>query len=237
MSVLCPHILDTPGVEKGVIGADRDVHDTSVDTKHSDLLYRFDIRMFHRDVEIEHSLPSIIRDGRRSDGPGKVLAMILRDRECRFEPPSYRCNGGDAVDQVHRDDPLVVPHSGEWFLFRQTLTPGGFQGFTRTVSRTLHQRGRKIRNSLANSLVGCLMVFHLVPCMVLESPQCGSRERRGIGSHRIEESRGHAIGQLKFERDCPNHIHIVTMLGGKYDGGDRAIPPRPKSRGLLALFG
>lgn len=236
MSILCSRILDAPGVEKGVIGADRDVHDSSVDTKHSDLLYRFDIRMLHRDMEIEHSLPSIIRDGRRSDGPGKVLAMVLRDREYYFDSSFYRCNRSDTMDQVHRDDPLVVPHSGEWFPFRQTLTLGGFQGFTRTVSRTLHQRGRKIRNSITNSLVGCLVVLHLVPRTVLIPPLGGSRERRGIGPHRIEESRGPAIGQLKFERDCPNHIHILIRLGERYIGGDRAISPRPKGRGLLAQF-
>lgn len=141
------------------------------------------------------------------------------------------------MNQIHRDDPRVISHSGEWFPFRYALALfSDFLYFAGTVSRTLHQRGRKIRNQITNNPVWCIMVLHLIPRMVLESPPGRDREHRGISPHRIEESGRTAIGQRKFESDFPNHMHILILLVEKRIGGERAIPPRPKEWDLLAQF-
>ena len=229
MSVFRPYVLHRFGVEKSVVRADCDIHDPSVDPEHLNLRYRFHVWMLHRDVEVKHLLSPVIGESRSRDLPGEVLAMILRDRERRFDPSSHRCNGRKTMHQVHRDDPLVVSHSGKRLSFWQGLTLHGFQGLTRAITRTLHQRGREIRNRLTNTLVSCLVVLHLVPHMVLEPPLCRGRERDGIGPHRIEESSRATFRQLEFERDCPNHIHILIMIVEKCNGGDGQFLPGLKT--------
>ena len=180
--ILRSRILHPTGVEKRVIGTDGDVHNSPVNTEDLDLLYRHHIGTLDRDMPGKDPRFPVVREGRGGNGPREVLAVILRNRERRFDPSSHRGKGDDAMHQVHCDDPLVVPHGGERLPLRQRLAFDGFQRFTRTIACALHQRGRKIRNGLTNSLVGRLVVLHFVPRAILESPVCGQRERRGIGS-------------------------------------------------------
>ena len=236
MSVFRTNTLYLPGVEKSVVRTDSNIHDPTINTKHLDFLHRLNIWMFHRSMQVKHLLFPVIGDRRRCNRPRKVLAVILGNRERRLDPSFYRCNGSKTMDQIDSDHPLVVSHCSKGLSFRHSLTFNCLQSLTRAITRTLHQRRRQIRNSLTNNPIGSLVVLNLIPHPVIESPLCGYRERRGIGSHRIEESGRAAIGHLKFERDCPNHDHILILMLEKCIGGERAIPPRPKVRGLLAHF-
>lgn len=177
VSIFRPNALHLPGVEKRVVRTDSNIYDPTVDPEHPDLRQWGHIWMFHRDVQIERLLPPVIGERRSRDLPGEIMTVILRDRECCLDPSFHRCDGSNTMHQVHRDDPLVVPHGGERFSFWQGLTLNGFQSLTCTISRTLYQRGRKIRNRLTNNPVCCRVVLHLIPRTALEPPLCGGRER------------------------------------------------------------
>jgi hypothetical protein len=229
MRVLRSRILGALGVKKGVIGADGYVDNPSIDAENTGVLYRRYIGMLDRDVQEENLLLPVVGDRRGFYHPGEILPVILGDRKRSLNPSSNGCNGSRAVCHVDGDDPRIVSHRGEWFSYWNSLAFDCLQRITRTVSCSLHQRGRKIRNRCTNIPVRCLVVLHFIPRMVRESPFGGCVERRGVCSHRIEESRGPTARQREFEGDCPNHSHIFAMIEQKLTGGDGQFLPGLKT--------
>lgn len=208
VSILSSSIFDLLRVVKRVIGADCNVHDTSIDTKHFELGYRFKIVMFKGHMQIERVGSSIIGYRGRFDLPSKVVSIGWRHEERCFDPSFGRCYSSDTVDQVDCGDSLIVPHSCKRLAFWKRFAFDSFQSFASTISCSLDERRRKIR-ALTNKLVCGVMVIDLIPRLVIKSPSGGFVERLGICSHRIEESHPILIYQPKLESNRPKHIHIV----------------------------
>lgn len=208
VSILSSGIFNLLRVVKRVIGADCNIHDTSIDPKNFEIRRWIGIVVFKRHVQIECVSSSIIGYRGRFDLPSKVVSIGQRHEERCFDPSFGRCYSSDAVDQVDCGDSLIVPHGCKWLAFWKRFAFDCFQSFASTISSSLDERRRKIR-ALTDKLVGGVMVIDLVPRLVLESPFGGFVERLVIGSHRIKESYPVLIYQPKLESNRSKHIHIV----------------------------
>lgn len=209
VSILGSGIFDLLRVVKRVIGADCNVHDTSIDTKHLELGYRFKIVMFKGHMQEERVGSSIIGYRGRFDLPSEIVSVVQRDKEsCLNSSPDGR-DRSDTVNEVHCNNSLVVPHRSERSSLWKISALRGFQSFASTISSPLYQRRWKIRNTLTDKLVGGVMVIDFVPRLVLKSPFSGFRKSLGISSHRFSESNSVLIANPKLESNRSKHIHIV----------------------------
>lgn len=209
VSILSSGIFDLLRVVKRVIGADCNVHDTSIDTKHLELGYRFKIVMFKGHMQIERVGSSIIGYRGRFDLPSEIVSVVQRDKERCLDSSLDGRDRSDTVNEVHCNNSLVVPHRSERSSLWKRSALRGFQSFASTISSPLYQRRWKIRNTLTDKLVGGVMVIDFVPRLVLKSPFSGSRKSLGISSHRFSESNSVLIAHPKLESNRSKHIHIV----------------------------
>lgn len=77
-----------------------------------------------------------------------------------------------------------------------------------------------IRNGLSNILIGSIVTANLADRMGIKSPFGTSIERHSIISHGIQERLPTIRRNIKFQLDCPNHIHISCVIGDILNGGD-----------------
>ena len=165
--------------------------------------------MLKRYMQVECFVSAIIRYCRGLDIPTKILSVMRWHKERCFESSFSTGDCSQAVDQVHGDNSLVVPHCREWLSFWKRFAFDGFQGFASAISCSLYQRGWKIGDALTGKLVGCIVVINLVPRLVLGTPFSGDRECFGVSPHRIEKSPTIMVSQPKLECYRPKHIIYV----------------------------
>ncbi|MDQ1283491.1 MAG: hypothetical protein QG666_1283 [Euryarchaeota archaeon] len=202
-------IFDLLRVVKRVIRADCNIHYTAIYSKNTNVCNLLWILVFQRHMQIEHLASPIIRNCRGFDGPSKVISVMRRSKESCLDSACCARNCRDSVYKVHSYDSLIISHRRERLTFWTCFTFDSFQSFASTVSCPLHQGRRKIGDALTSKLVGCIVVIHSVPRLVLESPFCGEGECIGVSSHRIEESLAILVSQPKFECYRPKHIIYV----------------------------
>lgn len=208
MSIPSSGIFNLLRVVKRVIGTDCNIHDTSIDPNHLELGYRFKIIMFKGHVQIERVGSSIIGYRGRFDLPSEIVSVVLGYKESCLDSTLDGCNRSYAVNEVHCNNSLVVPHRSERSSLWKRSALARFQSFTRAISCTLYQRRRKIRNALTDKLVGGMMVIDFVPRLVLKSPFSGFGKSLGISSHRFSESNSVSVAHPKLECNRSKHVHI-----------------------------
>jgi hypothetical protein len=209
VSKLGSGIFNLLRVVKRVIGADSDVHDTSINPENFEIRRWIGIVVFKGHVQIERFCSPIIGYRGRFDFPCKIVSIVSRYKERGFDSAFGRCNRSNAMDEVHGDYSLVIPHSSERLPFRKCLAFRGFQSFASAISCSLHQGRWKIRNALTDKLVGCIVVVNFVPRFVLESPPGGLRERLGISLHGLKKRSAIIFNESKLECYRPKHVHIA----------------------------
>ncbi len=165
--------------------------------------------MLKRYVQVEHLISTIIRDCRGLDSPAEVISAMQRHKESSFDPAFGAGDSSQTMYKVHGDDSLIVSHGRERLSFWKRFAFNGFKSFTGAIPGTLNKRRWKIQDALTDKLVGCIVVIHFIPRLVLASPFSGDRERFGVSSHRIEESLTILASQLKLECYRPKHIIYV----------------------------
>ena len=209
MGITSAPIFDLLGVVKRVIRADCNIHYTAIYSKNANVCNLLWIIVFQRHMQIENLVSAIIRDRGGLDSPFKVITVMRRNVEGSLDSSFGAGNCRQAVDQVHGDNSLVVPHCREWLAFWKCFTFDCFQSFASAVSCALDQRRRKTWDASTSKLVGCIMVINLVPRLVLESPFRGEGECFGVSSHRIEEGLTILVSQPKLECYRPKHVIYV----------------------------
>jgi len=202
-------IFDLLGVEESVVRADCNIHYTAIYSKDFKVSNLFRIVMFKGYMQIENLVSAIIRDCRGLNSPIKIISAMRWYKESSLDPTFCGSDGGDTMLKVHSDYSLIVSHCGEGLTFWKRFTFNSLQSFASTVSSSLNQRRREALDTLTGKLVGCIVVIHLIPRLVLESPFCGDGERFSVISHRVEKSPTILVGQPKLECYRPKHIHIV----------------------------
>ena len=236
VSTLGSGVLHLLGIKKGVVGADSNVHNTPVNTENLLVSDQFRCPGFHLAMQVKDLALFIERQGRGLYLPADVLLVVIRDSERCFDTSVA---GGDcSVTGIHTDTDysLIVPHRRILFTERFELAFNRFQRLTGTISCTLYQRGREIRNRLSDILVGGIVAVHLVCGMGIKSPLRTSVERHCVISHGLQERFTPIRRNRKFQLNCPNHNHICDRIGIKVNGGEwcGAIPPMTKVMGFLA---
>jgi len=206
MGISCPPILDLPGVVKRVIRADCNIHYPAIYSKNAEIGNLLGIAMLKRYMQVEHSVSAIIRDCGGLDGPAKIVSVMRWNRECSFDSAFCRSNRGNSMHKIHGKDSLVVSHCRERLMFWKHFTFDSFQSFASTVSCSLYQRRRKVRDALTSKLVGCIMIIYPITGLILVSPFRGYRECFRVGSHCIEKSPAILVCQPELECCCPEHI-------------------------------
>jgi len=202
-------IFDLLGVVKPVIRADCNINYTTVYSKNIKRRDFHRIAMLKRYMQIENLVSTIIRDCGGLDNPFKVIIVMRRNEEGGLDSSFGAGNCRQAVNQVHGNNSLVVPHCRERLSFWKCFTFNSFQSFASAISCSLYQRGGKIGDTLASKLVGCIVVIDFIPRLILSTPFCRDRECFGVSSHRIEESPAIRVSQTKLECYCPKHIIYV----------------------------
>ncbi len=199
IGILSTPVFDLLGVEEHIIRADSNIHYPAIYPKNFETcnLLRFVVLQGH--MQIEHLVSAIIGYCRGLDSPAKVFSVMRWHKESRLESSPGTGYRSQAVHKVDGYNSLVVSHCRKRFSLGKRLTFSGFQSFACTIPGSLDQRGRKIWDALTGKLVGGIVVINLVPRVVLESPFCGSGERVGVSSHRIEESPTILVSQPKLE--------------------------------------
>lgn len=233
---LSPDVLDGLGVEEGVIGTDRDIDDPPVDPENPLLFDKGRSRNFDLGVKVKHSGLFTVCESGRPNLPAKELPVMVRDSERHSDPPVNSCHGSIPGLRADPDHSLVIPESRVRFPLWKSRTLHSLESFAGTISRALNERGGKFWYSLTNTPIRRLVVLHLVPRLVLESPQSGDRECRSVSLHRLLERCRATFRQPELERERAYHNHIMYLLvqlvfGGEWCG---AIPPTVKTVGLLA---
>ena len=202
-------IFDLLGVVKRVIRANCDIHDTAIYSENANVCNLLWITTFQRHMQIENLVSTIIRNCGGLDSPFKVITVMRRNEEGSFDSSFGAGNCRQAVDQVHGNNSLVVPHCRKWLSFWKCFTFDCFQSFASTISGTLNQGRRQFWNALTGKLVSCVVIFNLIPRLVLESPFCRDRERFGVSPHRIEENPTILVSQPKLKCNRPKHVIYV----------------------------
>ena len=202
-------VFDLLGVVKRVIRANCNIHDTAIYSENANVCNLLWIIVFQRHMQIENLVSAIIRNCGGLDSPFKVITVMRRNEEGSLDSSFGAGNCRQAVDQVHGNNSLVVPHRREWLAFWKRFTFDCFQGFASAVSCTLDQRRRKVWDALTSKLVGCIVVINLVPRLVLKSPSHGEGECFKVSSHRIEKGLAILVSQPKLECYRPKHIIYV----------------------------
>lgn len=205
-------VLHTPVVEKGVVGTDRDVHDSPINTENRTVAGRLRRSRFDLAMEIKSPIATPERDRGRLDPPCQIFPVVFRERE-RCADAAVRCGDrGVPRLQENADHIAVVSHRRKLAADRLNSGFNGLKGLARTISRTLNQRRREIGNRLSNIPVGGMVAIHLVRGAVLEPPRGTMVERHGVIPHGCKKGRAPIGLDIKFDLDCPNHSHIWTAM-------------------------
>lgn len=236
MGVFTTDILYSRGIKKCVVGTDSDVDNTPVNSEDG-LFHRYLRGIgFKLTMQIERIIVLAKGQGRGLNLPRQVLSVIFRDVERDLNPTVGGRDGCILGIQTHPDNSGVVSHC------RILLTEGfkmafhRFQRFTSNISCTLHKRGREIRNGLSDILIGSVVAVNLTDRPGFKTPCRTDVESHSIISHGFQERLSAIRRNIKFQLNCPNHTHILTVLGNKGNGGEwcGAIPPTAKAVGFLA---
>jgi hypothetical protein len=234
--VLGTSILHSRRIKECVVGTDRNINDTSIYSE--DRLFRSYFRGigFKLAMQIERIIVLAKGQVRRLDFPRQVLPVIFRDTKCDLNPTFRSRESCILGTQTNPDHSLIVSHCGIFFSERFKMTFHRFQRFTSNISCALHKRGGEIRDRLSNILIGGIVAVNLADSVIVETPIRTSIERHSIISHGFQERLPSIRRNIKFQLDCPNHNHILIVLGIKGNGGDRcgAIPLMTKVMGFLA---
>ena len=235
-SVLRSNFLNRFGIKKPVIRTDCNVDNTPVNSENG--LFRNEFRSirFKLAVQIKRTVVLTKRQSRRFDFPCQVWPVIFRNTERGFNS-TVRC-GDSSISRSQKDvdNPGIVSHCRILFTERLKLTFHRFQAFTSNISCTLYQRGREIRYRLSNIVIGSIVAVNLADRMGFKTPCRTDVKCHGILSHGFKERNTRIRRNIQFQLDCPNHIHILTILGYTTFGGERcgAIHPVTKVTGFLA---
>ena len=236
MRVFCSRILHSRRIEKRVVRTYSDIHDTPVDTKNflfSDKIGSF---AFKLTMQVKRLIISPKRESRRFDLPCQIWPVVFWNTK-RSLNSTIRCgNSRIPGSQKHVDNPGIVSHSRILFTERFKLTFNRFQRFASNIPSSLHQRGRKIRYRLSNIVIGSVVAINLTSRMGFKTPRRTKVKSHSIIPHSFQERSASISRNIKFQLNCPNHIHILTSLEYTPFGGERrgAIPPVTKVTGFLA---
>ena len=202
-------IFDLLRIVKRVIRADCNIHYPTIYSKDHTIFSLLRIAMLKRYMQIENFVSTIIRDCRRLDSPTEIISVMRWYIEGGFDSSVGTSNRGYAVDQVHGDNSLIIPHRSERLAFWKLFTFDGFQSFASAISCSLNQGRRKTWNALTSKLVSCTMGFDFVPRLVLISPFRGNRKCFAVSSHSIEKSLAILVSQPELECYRPKHVIYV----------------------------
>lgn len=232
----CPRILHSRRIEKCVVGTDCNIYNTSVYSE--DGLFRsyFWGIGFKLAMQIERIVVLAKGQGRGLNLPRQVLSVIFGDTECNLNPTIRGREGCISGVQTYPDNSGVVSHRGILFSERFKMAFHRFQRLTSNISCTLHKRGREIRNGLSDILIGSVVAVNLADRPGFKTPCRTDVESHSIISHGFQERLSAIRRNIKFQLNCPNHTHILTVLGNKGNGGEwcGAIHPTVKTVGFLA---
>lgn len=229
-------VLHQLGIKKGVVGADSDVYNTPVNTEYLLVFYKVRSLGFHLAVQVKCLVSLIKGHSGRFHLPTNVLPVIFGNCKCRFDTSFTGGKSSIPGVKTNSDHSLVVTHGRILFTERLCMALHRFQTLTRIIPCTLHKRGREIRNRLSDILVGGVVAVHLVCGTGVKSPFGTGVERHSVIPHGLQERLTPIRRNTKFQLNCPNHTHILTVLGNKVNGGEwcGAIHPTTKVVGFLA---
>lgn len=219
MSVFTTNILHSRRIEKRVIRTDCNVDYPPVNPKNG--LFRDDFRSigFKLAMQVKNTIVFAKREGGGFNLPRQVLPVILRDIKHNFDS-SIGCGKGSIPGlQINADNSLIISHRRKLFTERLNFTSLYSQRLAGTISCTLNQRGREIRNRLSDVLVRGIVAINLVKRMVLESPFGAGIKSHSVISHGFKERTQGIRRNFKFQLNCPNHTHISVLKGNKSLGG------------------
>ena len=187
-------------------------------------------------MQVERIIVLAKGQGGGLDFPRQVLMVIVRDTERDLNPTVRGREGCILGIQTHPDNSGVVSHCRMLLTERFEMALYRFQRFTSNISCTLHKRGWEIRNRLSNILIGGIVAVNLADSVVIETPRRADVKSHRVISHGFQERLPVIRRNIKFQLNCPNHTHILTVLGYTTFGGERcgAIHPTTKVVGFLA---
>jgi len=220
------------GIVKCVVRADSDVNDSPVNSKYIDIVGLFRCRCLKLAMQIKCFVTLSERYRRRLNFPVHILMVIPRNCKHRFNSSITGSNGCVSGFHIDSDNSLVVSHCRKFFTEWFKFTFCCFKSFTCTISCTLYQRRRKIRNSLSNIAVRRIMTSNFAARTGIKSPFSTNIKCYGVIFHCMKKKLSFVGSDINLQRDSPNHSHIYDVIVEKTYGG--AIPPTTEVVGLLA---
>jgi hypothetical protein len=236
MGVVTTGILHSRRIKKCVVGTDCNVDNTPVNSE--DGLFSSYLRGigFELAMQVKRIIVLAKRQCRGLNLPRQVFPVIFRDTECNFDSAIRSRESCIPGIKKNTDNSGIVSHRRILFTERFELTFHSFQRLTCNISSSLHKRGWEIRNRLSNSLIGGIVAVHLTDRMGIESPLGTSIERHSIISHGFQERLPAIRRNVKFQLDCPNHNHILVLVGHILNGGDVDALLPTRTDGVSALL-
>lgn len=236
MGAFATDILYSRRIKKCVVGTDSDVDNPPVNSKNRlfrDYLWRIGFKLT---MQVEPIGVLAKGQGRGLDFPRQVSPVIFRDVEHDLNPTIRSRKGCIFGLKTYPNNSGVVSHCRILLTERFEMALHRFQRFTSNISCTLNKRGREIRNRLSNISVSSIMAINLTDRMGIKPPSRADVKSHGVISHGFQERFSTIRRNIKFQLDCPNHNHMLTVLGNILNGGDwcGAIHPMVKTTGFLA---
>jgi len=217
-------VTNSPRVEEGIVGTDRDVFNPTVypedtpafDPEDTPTFDRMRSLRFHLNVQEKLLCPAIVRENGALDRPSIYVPSVAAggDKFCA-NSSSGCCNGSKPVEQAHPDDSLVVSNRRERLSFRKTSTLRRFQSVARAIARSLNKRRWEIRYRSPNDPVRGGVVPDLVAGMVVKPPTSRRVECDSVRSHRVQHQRHRTPWQPEFNSYRAYHTHMLNVMQEK----------------------
>ncbi len=214
-SVFASNVFHGFSVKENVVRANCNVYDTSVNSENF-LTGWFGRFCSENYIQEKTVFPDIVFQSRTPDAPICVASVTFRDIESCFDSSVDGSKTHSFMFQEIGNHSLIIPDGRERFSYRKSFELNSFQSFTRNISSSLNQRGRKFWVFFSDLFVGSVMDRYFAMGFMVKPILSNFVKHSVKNVNGFFEDFFIFLKNTEFKFDSSIHIHILASIVNKF---------------------